>query len=64
MNSHKNARTVPYIRALRVKRVATGRSVCSVAGEFGVSTRIVYKWLSRHRAVGAAGLVNILLSEY
>ena len=50
MNAHKNARTTPHNRALIVQRVLReGRTAKSVAADFGVSERTVYKWLARHR---------------
>lgn len=59
MNTHKNARTTPHGRALMVQRVLKqGRSPKSVATDFGVSERTVYKWLARFRAEGMAGLEN------
>lgn len=42
-----------------VRRVVEqGRSFRSVAGEFGVATRTVSKWVKRYRAQGAAGLMD------
>ena len=42
MNAYKNARTTPHILALMVRRVnEEGRSVKSVAADFGVSERTV-----------------------
>ncbi len=59
MNNHRNARLTPHGRALMVHRVLEeGRSPKSVATDFGVSQRTVYKWLARFRAEGAAGLEN------
>lgn len=57
MNMHKNARTTPRSRALMVHRVLEEHwPVSAVAIAFGVSQRTVYKWLSRYRAHGIAGL--------
>lgn len=57
MNAHKNARTTPHNRALIVHRVLReGRTAKSVAADFGVSERTVYKWLARYRAEWVLGL--------
>jgi transposase InsO family protein len=57
MNIHKNARTTPQSRALLVHRVLQEHwPVSAVALAFGISERTVYKWLSRFRAEGLAGL--------
>ena len=57
MNLHKNARTCPNSRALMVSRVLEERrSVASVAEEFGVSRRTVYKWVQRYCDNGGSGL--------
>jgi transposase InsO family protein len=59
MNRHKNARTTPYGRALMVRRVRElGWSAAPAAEAAGVSVRTVRKWLARHRAEGAAGLLD------
>jgi len=57
MNMHKNARLTPHSRALMIRRVLEeGRPPKSVATDFGVSERTVYKWVGRYKAEGAAGL--------
>jgi transposase InsO family protein len=56
MNSHRNARTTPYSRALIVERHAAGEPVAAIAAAFGISVRTVYKWLSRYRCGGHAAL--------
>jgi transposase len=57
MNSHKNARTTPFGRAVMVRRVLEdGWSVAAVAAAFEVSTRTVRKWLARCQAEGLPGL--------
>lgn len=56
MNSHRNARTTPYSRALIVERHAAGEPVAAIAAAFGVSVRTVYKWLARYRCGGHAAL--------
>ena len=59
MKLHGNARTCPNSRRLLVERVLEqGWSVTAGAGAAGVSERTVYRWLSRWRAEGAAGLVD------
>jgi transposase InsO family protein len=57
VNVHKHARLTPAGRALLVRRVVEEkRSVGEVADAMGVSRRTVYKWLSRYRHEGEAGL--------
>ena len=57
MNNHKNARLTVHGRALLVKRVIDeGLRPAEVAHAMGVSARTVYKWLSRFRKEGHAGL--------
>lgn len=59
VNSHKNARLTVVGRASLVHRILVGgEAVSSVAAGVGVSVRTVFKWLSRFRAEGAAGLVD------
>ncbi len=59
MNVHKNARTTLHSRALIVSRVLDdGRPPVSVAADFGISERTVYKWLARYRVEGRAGLCD------
>ena len=57
MNVHKNARLTPFGRERLVKqvleRVLTPATASAVAG---VSVRTIYKWLSRFRNEGLAGL--------
>jgi DNA-binding transcriptional regulator YiaG len=47
MNSHKNARTTPFSRALTVERRQSGESVDMIAAAFGIPVRTVYKWMAR-----------------
>ncbi|BDW99222.1 transposase [Maricaulis maris] len=56
MNSHRNARTTPFSRALIVERRLSGESVEVIAASLGISVRTVYKWISRHREGGCAAL--------
>lgn len=59
MNSHRNARTTPYSRALLVRRVRQeGRSVRDTARELGISRQTVYKWLRRFENGDAGALEN------
>ncbi len=59
MNSHKHARLTPIGRALLVRRVLDeGWSVAAASAAVGVSKRTGFKWLSRFKAEGAAGLVD------
>ncbi len=50
VNTHKNARTTPYVRVLMAARRAEGWSVGEIAEAAGVSVRTVYKWLARKSA--------------
>ena len=57
MNAHSLARTTPVSRAVLIGRVLEeGRSIAQTAAAFGVSARTVYKWMTRYRLEGAAGL--------
>ena len=59
MDIHKNARLAPAGREAMVRRVIEqGRSLRSVAGQFGVTPRTVSKWVRRYRTQGAAGLLD------
>jgi transposase len=56
MKLHANAHTCPHCRSLIVSRVIGGQMPASVARDFRVSTRTVFKWVARFRAEGAVGL--------
>ena len=57
MNVHKNARTTPIGREQLCRRVLEeGWSVAEAAEALGMSRRTAYKWLSRYREEGRAGL--------
>jgi transposase len=57
MKLHCSARTCPHCRSLIVRRVLVqGPRPSSVAVEFDVSAHTVFKWVSRYRALGLAGL--------
>ena len=59
MNSHRNARTTPYSRALLVRRIRQeGRSVRDTARELGISRQTVYKWLRRFENADEGALEN------
>ena len=56
--AHPNARLTLRGRLLAVERVASGHRVADVAAQLGCSRTCVYKWLSRYRAEGHAGLFD------
>jgi transposase InsO family protein len=57
MRLHRNARTCPASRRLLVDRVVVeGWSVARAAAAAGISERSAWKWLSRFRLEGVAGL--------
>ncbi len=57
MKLHSSARTCPRCRYLIVRRVLEQRQgPSSVAAEFDVSAHTVFKWVSRYKALGLAGL--------
>jgi transposase-like protein len=57
MNIHKNARTTPHSRHLMVRCVLDQKQPATrVAADFGVSERMVRKWLARWRAGGEPAL--------
>jgi transposase len=56
MKLHANAQTCPHCRSLIVSRVMDGQMPATVARDFQVSARTVFKWVARFRADGAAGL--------
>ena len=59
MKLHRNAKTTPYTRALLVDRVRTLHwTVAAAAEAAGISPRVAYKWLARHRSGGAAALAD------
>ena len=59
MNIHSLAKTTPCSRARIVELVLQhGQSPSTVAANFQISTRTVYKWLARFRAAGQAGLLD------
>jgi hypothetical protein len=56
MKLHANAQTCPHCRSLIVSRVLDGQMAASVARDFRVSTKTVFKWITRFRAEGSVGL--------
>lgn len=51
MKVHANAKTIPVMRLLLVRRVLEERwKVAEVAAAFGISERTAYRWLARWRA--------------
>jgi transposase InsO family protein len=55
---HANARLTPAGRLLLVQRIAAGRPAAHVAAEMGVSRTTAYRWATRYRAQGQAGLTD------
>jgi transposase InsO family protein len=53
---HRNAKLTPLGRRTLVERIQTGRPVAHVADEMGISRAAAYKWWSRFRHEGWAGL--------
>jgi transposase InsO family protein len=51
-------RLSPWSRLQLVERILAGRPAAHVADEMGVSRATAYKWLSRYRAEGVAGLFD------
>ncbi len=60
MNLHSKARTCPASRGLIAKRMLKGAWSEDQAATLGISARTAFKWLSRYRAEGEAGLVEQL----
>ena len=59
MSTHKDARLTLHGRVLLISRVLTeGLRPTEATQAQGVSGRTVYKWLSRYRQEGEAGLHN------
>jgi transposase InsO family protein len=53
---HRNAKLTPLGRRTLIERIQTGRPVAHVADEMGISRAAAYKWWSRFRHEGWAGL--------
>jgi len=59
MNVHKNARMTPFGRERAVKQVVgQAYTPAAAAAAAGVSVRTIYKWVSRYRQEGVAGLAD------
>lgn len=59
MNTHSRARLTYLRRVELVERVVADQwPVSAAADDAGVSVRTAYKWLARHRAEGAPGLLD------
>ena len=59
MNRHHHARLSAYSREVMVKRILVeGLTPATAAVAAGVSPRTAYKWLSRYRVEGFAGLAD------
>jgi len=59
MNIHKNARLTPVRREEMALSVIEGRlSKARAARSFGVSAKIVARWVERYKAEGRAGMVD------
>ena len=58
VNTHKNAKTTPKMRALIVARRQAGEKPRFIALAIGVWPATVRKWLSRHATAGEAGLAD------
>jgi transposase InsO family protein len=56
--SHRNARTTFQGRLLIVQRHGAGWKQAHIAKAMGISRKCVKKWIDRHAAEGAAGLVD------
>jgi transposase len=56
MKLHANAQTCPRCRFLIASRVMSGEKPASVARDFQVSTKTIFKWVARFRAEGSIGL--------
>ena len=56
MNLHPNARTTPFSRKLLIDRIELGEPVRAAAEAVGVSRSTAYKWWTRYREEGIAGL--------
>jgi transposase InsO family protein len=59
VKQHPNSKLTPLSRAALAERVDhLGWTVADAAQAMGISPRTAYRWLARHRAEGAAGLVE------
>jgi transposase InsO family protein len=59
VKQHRNSKLTPLTRAALAERIdRLGWTVADAAQAMSISTRTAYRWLARHRAEGAAGLVE------
>jgi transposase InsO family protein len=59
VKQHPNSKLTPLTRAALAERVdGLGWAVADAAQAMSISLRTAYRWLARHRAEGAAGLVE------
>jgi transposase InsO family protein len=59
VKQHPNSKLTPLSRAALAERVdRLGWTVADAAQAMSISTRTAYRWLARHRAEGAVGLVE------
>jgi transposase InsO family protein len=59
VRQHPNSKLTPLTRAALAERIDRfGWAVADAAQAMSISTRTAYRWLARHRAEGAAGLVE------
>ena len=59
MNIHKNARLTPLRREeMALSVIEGGLSKAHAARMYGVSPKIVARWVERYRAEGSAGMVD------
>jgi transposase InsO family protein len=59
VKQHRNSKLTPLSRAALAERVdRLGWTVADAAQAMSISVRTAYRWLARHRAEGAAGLIE------
>jgi transposase InsO family protein len=56
--AHANARLTPAGRMILCRRITAGRPVAHVAAEMGISRTCAYRWWTRYRQHGPAGLID------
>ena len=63
MNIHKNARLTPLRREEMARDVVEGRlSKAHAARTYGVTAKVVARWVERFRAEGSAGMARPFLA--
>jgi transposase len=59
MNIHRNARLTPLRREEMARDVVEGHlSQANAAAKYGVTVKIVARWVERFRAEGSAGMAD------